>query len=107
MAKHESASEWEWVILSEEEKAAVCPENVDPIENDPCWSCNHCAVHLDLWEPRRNVVDHLKTVYVFLGSHTPALTLFAGMKLLTGQFLVTFSSFPGNVARLLGFLSSR
>jgi hypothetical protein len=77
IAKHEKSSDW--VVLTEEEKAAIKPsEDVDPIENDSCWTCNHCTVHLDRWESRRNVVDHLKTVYVLESPHTSVLlTLYA------------------------------
>jgi hypothetical protein len=63
LAKHETP---DWVVLTEKEKATIKPfeDIVDPIENDSCWTCNHCAAYLDCWESRRNVADHLKTVYV-------------------------------------------
>jgi hypothetical protein len=63
IAEHEMP---DWVVLTEKEKATIKPfeDIVDPIENDSCWTCNHCTIYLDCWESRRNVVDHLKTVYV-------------------------------------------
>jgi hypothetical protein len=50
-------------------------ENINPAENDTCWVCNHCTIHLDSCEPRSKVVDHLSTVYApyfdcILVSHT-------------------------------------
>jgi hypothetical protein len=100
VANHGTTPTPNWEILTKEEKAAIKrDEDVDPIKNDSCWTCNHCAVYLDHWESQQNVVNHLETVYVLLGSsHAVLLTPFAVMALQTGRFLVTFSTFLKSVS---------
>lgn len=61
-----TTSQATWTILNTAERDVIKQsDDVDPAENDSCWTCNHCAIHLDDYQTRRKVIDHLKEVYVY------------------------------------------
>jgi hypothetical protein len=65
VAKHPSTPTWA-VLNAQEKEIIMRSEGIDPVENDCCWSCNHCTIHLDGFQTRSKVIDHLKAVYVLL-----------------------------------------
>ncbi|KAG5650859.1 hypothetical protein H0H81_010739 [Sphagnurus paluster] len=51
-----------WRILTPHEMDAV-ERPVDPIVNQPCWTCNHCSAYFDAHRSRQEVELHLSATY--------------------------------------------
>jgi hypothetical protein len=60
---HTHLSDPSWQFLTDEQALVVKgSERPDPVQNNPCWTCNHCTIYLNSWEPRQNIIEHLESV---------------------------------------------
>ncbi|KAF9464002.1 hypothetical protein BDZ94DRAFT_1257356 [Collybia nuda] len=59
---HNHPTDPSWELLTTGQATVVkLLEAPDPIQNNPCWTCNHCNMFFDSWQPRQTVVEHLSS----------------------------------------------
>ncbi|KAF8066603.1 hypothetical protein FPV67DRAFT_1495663 [Lyophyllum atratum] len=58
--KHTHPTDPTWQVLTSDEANIVkLSETLDPVRNESCWTCNHCATYVDNWTRRDVVIEHL------------------------------------------------